>query len=62
MRKILYILTCWSITTLCYAQIKFTTQCPKDIDINSTFKVKYIINTIDATDFEGYYFCPIKNL
>lgn len=53
MRKILYILTCWSITTLCYAQIKFTTQCPKNIDINSTFKVKYIINTIDATDFEG---------
>lgn len=53
MKKILYTILCWSITTLCCAQIKFTTQCPTDIDINSTFKVKYVINTIDATDFEG---------
>lgn len=51
MKKSFIFFVCYLITTLCFGQIKFTTECPSNVDINSTFRVQYTINSTDASDF-----------
>lgn len=36
-----------------YSQIKFTAQAPAQVDINSTFRLQFSINTDDISDFNG---------
>ena len=51
MKKSFIFFICYFITNLCFGQIKFTTECPSSVDINSTFRVQYTINSTDAADF-----------